>query len=297
MSADICLSTTPGLDVYQWKRSPNVRWYVHITHSAWDINCYRMFGLDYYDAVLLNGEFQAPQIRELEKLRNLPAKELKVIGLTYLDEIKKRAEKVIINNDAIKTVLLAPSWGPNSILVKYGEDIIKNLLKTGYRIIIRPHPQSIISDKKYIEPLRKKYPDGEMLSWNFDNDNFDVLNRSDIMISDFSGVIFDFVLVFDKPLIYADTSFDRAVYDAAWSEKPLWIFETLPRIGLPLKPENLPKIKDEIDGALHNRGLEEGRKRAREEAWANMGRSAEMVADYLIEKHNKLKSDSDEEKT
>jgi CDP-glycerol glycerophosphotransferase (TagB/SpsB family) len=61
------------------------------------------------------------------------------------------------------------------------------------------------------------------LSWNFDNDNFNVLKESDIMISDFSGVIFDYTLIFDRPVIYADTDFDKAPYDAAWFEgdKPL----------------------------------------------------------------------------
>ena len=34
LRTDILLSTTPGLDVYQWKRSKNVRWYVHILHAA-----------------------------------------------------------------------------------------------------------------------------------------------------------------------------------------------------------------------------------------------------------------------
>ncbi len=55
--ADICLSTTPGLDVYQWKRAKDIKWYAHIYHSMDEGMTYRMFGLDYYDAVLLNAEF------------------------------------------------------------------------------------------------------------------------------------------------------------------------------------------------------------------------------------------------
>ena len=31
MNADICLATTPGLDVYQWKRSKNCSYYVNCT--------------------------------------------------------------------------------------------------------------------------------------------------------------------------------------------------------------------------------------------------------------------------
>ena len=74
--ANVLLSTTPGLDVYQWKRSKNVDWYVHVLHAPNDAVIYRMFGLDYYDAVLLSGAYQIDQIRELEEKRNLPSKDL-----------------------------------------------------------------------------------------------------------------------------------------------------------------------------------------------------------------------------
>ena len=58
LKATVLLSTTPGLDVYQWKRSPGVSWYVHIPHAASEVILYRMFGIDYYDAILLSGKYQ-----------------------------------------------------------------------------------------------------------------------------------------------------------------------------------------------------------------------------------------------
>ena len=71
LKANILFSTTPGLDVYQWKRSKEVDYYVHIAHAANDITLYRMFGIDYYDAILLSGEYQANNIRQLEEIRKL----------------------------------------------------------------------------------------------------------------------------------------------------------------------------------------------------------------------------------
>lgn len=90
MNAGIVLSTTPGLDVYQWKRSRNVDWYVHILHSVDEALGYRMFGLDFYDAVLLSGDFQKPYIRTLEKQRTLKEKELVTVGCTYLDVLQQK---------------------------------------------------------------------------------------------------------------------------------------------------------------------------------------------------------------
>jgi hypothetical protein len=287
MNAEICLSTTPGLDVYQWKRSANVKRYVHILHAANDAVIYRMFGLDHYDSVLLSGEYEIGQIRKLEELRHLPEKDLKVVGLTYLDAMAERRRAMKTTKDEF-TVLLAPSWGASSILCRYGEKIIESLVQTGFKIVIRPHPQSRISDKKVLDSLMARFPESEKLSWNFDNDNFDILSRSDIMISDFSGVIFDYSLVFDRPVIFADTSFDRSPYDAAWLEEPLWTFEILPQIGIPLKEEDFPRLREIILKTTADENLSAEIEKARRETWQYQGESARRITDYLIEMHEKL---------
>ncbi|MCR4909485.1 MAG: CDP-glycerol glycerophosphotransferase family protein [Lachnospiraceae bacterium] len=288
MKADICLSTTPGLDVYQWKRSDKVKWYVHIFHAVSEGIGYKMFGLDFYDAVLTTGELPEKRIRQLEKMRGLSEKELHRVGITYMDSMRERLDKAEHEAHDIPTVLLAPSWGKSSILCRYGAKIIDALLQTGYRIVIRPHPQSLTSDKEVIDPLMQKYPDGKQLSWDFSNDNFMILNEADIMISDFSGVMFDFAFVFDKPLIYADTSFDSSIYDAAWIDEPMWLFQVLPSIGIPLSESGLNDIKATIDQAMKSEKMKESRTAARNLGWQNIGKSAEAAADYLIEKHGEL---------
>ena len=53
LSAGFVLMTTPGLQVYQLKRSKNVRHYAHIVHMPNDVTTYRLFGLDFFDSVLL----------------------------------------------------------------------------------------------------------------------------------------------------------------------------------------------------------------------------------------------------
>ncbi len=290
LKADMVLSTTPGLDVYQWKRSRDVKWYVHIPHASSDITLYRMFGIDYYDAVLLSGEYQKEQIRDLEALRSLPEKDLRIVGLTYMDAMKARLDRAEPLAAHETTVLLAPSWGKSAILSRYGARIIEALLKTGYHVIVRPHPQSFTSEKEMIDALMQQFPDSEQLEWNRDNDNFEVLRRSDIMISDFSGVIFDFSLVFDKPIIYADTSFDKSPYDACWLEKELWTFSTLPKIGEQLTEEKLDGIKDLIDRCLSEPERKEARDAAREQTWQFPGEGAKRTVDYLEEKLNEIRA-------
>ena len=93
------------------------------------------------------------------------------------------------------------------------------LIQTGWHIVIRPHPQSIVSEKEMLDGLKQK---NSQIEWNFDNDNFNILNRADLLISDFSGVIYDFSLIFNKPIIYADTNFDTLPYDADWLDEQIW---------------------------------------------------------------------------
>ena len=288
LKADVVLSTTPGLDVYQWKRSRDVKWYAHVLHAAGDVTMYRMFGIDYYDAMLLSGDFQIKQVRDLEALRGLPEKETRLVGIPHMDALRERLLKSEAEPDHETTILLAPSWGPSSILNKYGKKMIDELIATGYKVIIRPHPQTFISEKDMIEPLMKAYPETDKLIWDRNIDNFDTLNKSDILISDFSGVVLDYALVFDRPVICAETSFDNGIYDSWWLGEREWIFETLDKIGVKLTPDNMDNIKEIVEKALTDTKLKEGRDKARAESWANMGKSVESIVDYMIEKRKEL---------
>lgn len=297
LNATIVLSTTPGLDVYQWKRSKNVNYYIHMLHAANEIAGYRMFGTDYYDALMLSGEYQVRDVRYLESIRNLPEKEIIKIGIPYLDEMYKKLSESKKKDTEVghsRTVLLAPSWGKSAILSKFGGKIIDVLLQTGYHIIIRPHPQSFTSEKEMLDDLMKKYPNSKNLEWNRDTDNFNVLKQADILISDFSGVVFDFSLVHEKPIIYTDTKFDKGPYDAWWLKSPYWTFTALPRIGKELNEENLPSLKEMIDECLTDSRYEIGRQEVISETWEYKGEGTKRAVDYVLDKYEQLKNIQEE---
>ncbi len=285
MNAGVVLSTTPGLDVYQWKRSRTVDCYVHIMHSVDEALGYRMFGLDFYDSVLLTGDFQGTYIRQLEKMRCIPAKELVTVGCTYMDSMASAAEKLAHSSQSgMKKILLAPSWGASAILSRFGGRIIEALLATGYTVVVRPHPQTLVSEKPLLDSLMAQYPESGQLHWNFDNDNFTVMSESDIMITDFSGIIFDYTLIFDRPVIYADTSYDASPYDAAWFDGKLWRFDVLTKLGVPLQEESFGSLKEIIDNTLASDAFQAGRDSVRDECWQNRGNAAVATVDYLIGK-------------
>lgn len=294
LNASVLLSTTPGLDVYGWKRSKEVSHYVHILHAPCEVTMYRMYGLDYYDAILLSGEYQAKDLRKLEAMRGLPERELVMVGIPYMDEMKKRFDQQGGAGEHPRTVLLAPSWGPISLFNKYGEKIFDSLLETGYHIIVRPHPQSFTSEKELIERLMAKYPESDRIEWNRDRDNFDVLNRSDILISDFSGVIFDFSLIYGKPVIYTDPNFDLSVYDAWWMDEPIWTVSALPRIGQQLSDDNFDNLKEIIDTCIEDAHYAQGIAEVKSETWVHEGEGTKRTVDYLIEKYHQLTEEKED---
>lgn len=292
LNAYVCLATTPGLGVYQWKRSRNVEWYAHITHSLGGGTAYRMFGTQFYDAVLLCSDVFTPLHRELEKKRGSASKEIVTVGQTYMDYLMERKEQTPAPAHEVTTVLVAPSWGTTSLLNRFGDALIDRLVATGYDITLRPHPQSFINEKELMERLQEKYPESERFHWNRDADNFSVLNRSDIMISDFSGVIFDYAFVFGRPVIYAGGLPDDKVQDEAWLDGVYWGKKALPQIGRELKEAEIPLVGSIITEMTHSEKYAVSIQKARDIYWQNRGHASEAVADYLIRKCESLKGNN-----
>ena len=288
LNATMVLATTPGLQVYQWKRSKGVTWYTHMQHGANEMTTYRMFGLDYYDALLVSGQYQIDDTRALEALRELPAKEMELVGIPYFDDIVDRVRAAGPVPEHPTTVLVAPSWGDSAIFKRFGPSILGDLLATGYHIVVRPHPQSFITETDMIEAVMAEYPASEQLEWNTDLDNFDVMLRSDILISDFSGTIYEFSLAFDKPVICVDTHFDESPYDACWLDTPRWSTTAIPRLGGWLNDDNRGQLKELIDACLDDEGFRAGRREVAAETWVYPGEGAVRVADYLEAKYHEL---------
>lgn len=295
INAAVVFATTPGLQVYQWKRSKDANFYIHIPHAASEMR-YRMFGVDYYDAVLVSGDHHIETVRALEKLRELPQKEMLKVGVPYMDEMAKKLANAEPLPEHPRTVLLAPSWGTSAMFHVYGAKILQKLVETGYHIIVRPHPQSFVSEKELMDKLMEEYPASEQIEWNRDADNFEALRRSDILISDFSGVIFDFALIHGKPVIYTNPNFEIGMYDQWWLDQPLWTQTALPRIGQELTEESMEDIKGLIDSCLDDERYVEGIRAVKEETWANIGGGAAAVAEYLVNKCNEILDRKEEKK-
>lgn len=288
LSAGVVLMTTPGLQVYQLKRSKNVKHYSHVLHMPNDATTYRLFGLDFFDSVLLTGDYQATDLRYLEEKRGINKKELVTVGCPYLDVYKQNIAEIPAEENHPFTVLVSPSWGDVGLLKKYGEKLLDPLSKTGWRIIVRPHPQSKKSEAEMLERLTARYKDNPNIVWDYERQNIFSLKKSDIMISDFSGIIFDYTFLCDKPVMYVNAGMDLRPYDAYDLDgKELWQYSVLRKFGTELKEEQFANIKEVIQSVSDSKELEEARHAAKAEAWMHEGEAGKNIADFMISKLEK----------
>lgn len=287
LSAGIVLMTTPGLQVYQLKRSKNVKHYTHVLHMPNDATTYRLFGLDFFDSVLLTGDYQKNDIQWLEQQRDINRKELVTVGCSYLDVLAEKIKGIEEEKNHPFTVLVSPSWGKVGVLNKYGERLLDPLVKTGWRIIVRPHPQSKKSEAEMLQRLEDRYKNDKNLEWDYNRDNIYSMKKADIMISDFSGIIFDYTFLCDKPVMYVNTDMDLRPYDAYDLNHELWQFEILKKMGIKLEENQFDDIKNVIKNASDSPELAAARKIAKETAWMHIGESGKNIADFMISKVNK----------
>ncbi len=292
LEADICLMTTPALDVFQLKRSPGVKTYIHILHAPTDATLYRLFGIDYFDCILLTGDYQKKDIRALEKLRHLPEKELVTVGCTYLDVLSQAALPACDSGAPSRsdpfTILVAPSWGANGILRRYGMKLLAPLAQSSCRVVVRPHPQSLLVEQDTVDGLRKALVPYTNVEWDFSPDNLASLSRADALVSDFSGVMFDYAFLFEGPVVYPSFEFDTRPYDAADLEDEAWTFRAIHELGVRLDDDFFERSGD-IESALRRIAADAQspekkttRQRLRDEAWMYRGEAGKRAADYLV---------------
>lgn len=298
LECNLFVLTTPGVDVLQIKRSRGVKKYVHIVHSLSDIHGYKLYSFDYYDTVICSGKTQIQSIRDLEEKRKTRSKELVLLGCPYLDNLVKRNKESSTGKRGtdfllrkVKTIILAPTWGKNSYLYRCDPSLLVNLTEEGYDVIFRPHPQSFISDKERLNEWLSVLRNTKSASLDDNPDGSESFAKSMLMISDLSGVVFDYALIYKKPVITLSSDFHKDGFEAWDLSKPAWELNLYDRIGAHISSTTFESIYAAIkkvekigllDDILENEFIKN--------EVINFGCASVPIADYLLEQLNILQA-------
>lgn len=284
LEADLCALTTPGLDVLQIKRSKGVSHYAYLMHAPTDIGSYKQYSFDYFDSLLLSGAHQIRSIRKLEQLRGTPQKALLNVGCLYYDAMVRQRETLPTSpkTGAPITVLVAPTWGQNGLLKRLGSRVLIPLLETQWRIVLRPHPQSMTSEKELLVRLREELKHYSNLVWDHEKDGLASMARADAMVSDISGIAFDFAFLFEKPVFtlnYELITLGQEAVDLPWEA---WELTALNAIGSRVDEAELSRLPAMIQHELGTRDRTEKIRRLRDESVMNFGCAAKEAAQALL---------------
>ncbi|MBN2656835.1 MAG: CDP-glycerol glycerophosphotransferase family protein [Spirochaetales bacterium] len=288
LKAPVVVTTTPQLDIFTFKRSKNVRHYAHILHSPTDTHTYRQFAFDYFDSVLCSGPYQIKSIRETEKKRGTAPKKLLETGLTYYDIMMGETETVSPGSGRRPSILVAPTWQPYSILNRFGVDFFKSLLSDDYKVIFRPHPQSFVSFPELVKEVMDEFKDNENFALDDRPSGSQSMGESSLMISDLSGVIYDYLFLYEKPVILMDTDLNRDGMEAWDLDHEMWDKTLCRAAGKTISEDDIPHLPSIVRDFLHNPRKGEIEK-IRREALYNFGHAGETAAAQLLDIAEELK--------
>ena len=290
MDADIVLMTTPDLETYYYKRSyvkKDIE-YIYTVHGPMSTHMVMHKGcLDHFDTIFCVGDFQIPEIRKQEELYNLPQKELVVCGYGFLEALQEKYDKMPKSENAKPKILIAPSWQEDNILDSCIDKLLYELLKKGYNVVVRPHPEYKKRYPNRLEALVEKYKDydGNDLTFELDFSNADSIYNSDIIITDWSSTCFEFSYVTLKPCIFIDTP--PKIYNEDYEEIGIEPLELKLRdiIGKRYKPNEFDGMSTDIAKMLQNKNeYTEKIKEIRTQYVANYGKSGEVAGKYIIKR-------------
>jgi len=280
--------TTPQLDVMMIRRSKKVDHYGHIVHAPIDIFSYRKFAFDYFDSVFCSGYHQIEGIRKLEEKRGTKKKLLLKSGLTYYDVMLEHNKKNGFAKLDKKVVLVAPTWKEYSILNRFGVRFFENLLQdTDFDVILRPHPQSYVSYPEIIGEIEKNFESEPRFSVDRKPLGNESMKKSSVMISDLSGVIWDYAFLYSKPVLLLKTNADAMLgFEGSELDYEMWEMRERHRLGRNFDENDIDNIGAIVTETIKNPSVN-ALETLRDESVYNFGKAGETVANQIIEIVNK----------
>ncbi len=252
MDADLVAMTTPDLETFHIKRSlvrKDVE-YVYIDHGMASFHLmYRKGALDHFDTIFCYGPNNMEEVRETEKLYGLPAKRLVKTGFPLLDSMLKEVRELGEVRNEPRIILIAPSWQKDNILEFCLEETLDPLLDTGYRIIVRPHPEFVKRFPAKIKAIQDRYADqpAERLEIQTDFSSNETVYTADLVITDWSSIAQEFSYATKKPSLFINTP--MKILNPEYDRIPLIPLDISLRdqIGISINPDQLDRLPEMVE--------------------------------------------------
>ena len=272
LKAKLLILTMMDLNNFELKRSMHPVHYVYIFHSLTSthmVDTEKSF--DHYDTIFCAGPHQKKEIELREKNKDLKAKNLIPYGYPRIEKLIQLSSKP---KNEKKVILLAPTWGEQSIINLMGMEICSIILNQGYSLILRPHHETIKRSPQLIDEIENKYSHLETFRLVREMGDSESLLQSDLLICDWSGTAIEYAFGLEKPIIFIDIP--PRVRNPNWREiqsEPLEM-SIREKVGRVICPSKLDELPSSISQLLNEDQLSSSLiKSLREEFIYNLSRS------------------------
>ena len=272
LRAKLLILTMMDLNNFELKRSMHPVHYVYIFHSLTSthmVDTEKSF--DHYDTIFCAGPHQKKEIELREKNKDLKAKNLVPYGYPRIEKLIQLSSKP---KNEKKVILLAPTWGEQSIINLMGMEICSIILNQGYSLILRPHHETIKRSPQLIDEIENKYSHLETFRLVREMGDSESLLQSDLLICDWSGTAIEYAFGLEKPIIFIDIP--PRVRNPNWREiqsEPLEM-SIREKVGRVICPSELDELPSSISQLLNEDQLSSSLiKSLREEFIYNLSRS------------------------
>jgi len=294
LKAKVLIMTMADFGTYHIKRSKAFP--VHYIYTFHSINS-PLMGFDsgkiskgafnHFDTIFCVGPHQIQEFRATEQLYNLKQKNLVECGYGLFDKlIRLRSsfpQQNFLSKNNKKNVLIAPSWGKQNLLESMGIELIKILLDAGYHVTVRPHPMTIKKSSKIIKQIKEKFEKNPDFLLDTNTSSFEQLFSSYALITDWSGIGYEYAFGCERPVIYVDVP--KKAHNKEYEKIQLVPFETSIRdkIGEVVSPQNIKTIPEHIEFLYdHINDFQNKIQKIRNDVIFNIGESGKVTANEII---------------
>tara|TARA_B110000027_G_C16119011_1_gene301728 strand:+ start:2218 stop:3315 length:1098 start_codon:yes stop_codon:yes gene_type:complete len=207
IKSKVMLMTLPDLNQYYLKRSKYLVHYIYIPHSLSSLHSiYRKGAFDYFDTLFCVGPHHVQEAKKIEEIYKLKKKFLIEFGYSKIDSLIASYKNFKKNENNKINFLIAPTWGDNCI-INNGKviKVMDHIKSLGHNIILRPHPITVRDSSDIINKIISRYENYSNFTYQPSTDNNQTLMESDVLVSDWSGVAFEFAFGLKKPVLFVDT--------------------------------------------------------------------------------------------
>ena len=243
----------------------------------------RKGALDNYDTIFCVGPHHVNEIRATEKLYGLKPKTIVNYGFGRLDTLLQEKEKFEKSDSNLKDlILITPSYGDENLLEKCGIELIDTLLKSDFRVLLRPHFRTLRDSKELIDSIKNKF--GKNPSFIFEDGVIppEYFHNSICMISDWSGISMEYAFTFERSVIFIDVP--KKILNPDADDLPLEPIEISIRkkIGHIVSTNNIREIPNIINNLNNNtEDFKEQLKLIRQNTVFNISTSSKIGANYI----------------